>query len=218
MKTANEEIFLPRGLRCKVLKTPKMMAAVGHGGTTLELPPLDRLGERDEWDEEKDDPRMRRMRALGDSVAPLTFEGLPAPEAPENWWKRMGSKEAQKKDAKMNEKLAKERRKGLEKYEKKMEKAQKKAVKYDREIGKVERDRMKEVAKAERELSGKKGQDPKERVKIEEDLQRELRKLDEEQNQALMDKEEKMEKKMRKGETRFEKTDEKEHKVAQKIY
>jgi hypothetical protein len=84
VKTANEEIFLPRGLRCKVLETRKMMAAVGHGSTILELPPPDRLEERDEWDKDKNAPRMRRVRALEALAAPLTFEGLPAPETPEN--------------------------------------------------------------------------------------------------------------------------------------
>jgi hypothetical protein len=73
VKAANEEIFLPKGLRCKVLKTKKMMAAVGRGGTVLQLPPMDILDHCDEEIGGKDDPRMRRIRAMGDMVAPLTF-------------------------------------------------------------------------------------------------------------------------------------------------
>lgn len=224
MKTANEEVFAPRGLRCVVLKTAKMMEVVGSGSGSgvLRLPGLDVRGVRgvrDDWGGEGgEDPRMRRMRALGDLVARLTFEGLPPPEDYENWWKRMGSNQAQKKDAKMNRKMAEARGKGLEKYEKNMEKAQRKAGKYDREIGKVERVRTKEVARAERALSGKKGRDPKERAKIEKDLQRELRKLDKEQSKVLTEKEEEMGKEMRKGESEIKKADGKEHKVAQKIY
>lgn len=107
VKTANEEIFEPRGLKCKVLKTGKMTVAVGHGEEVLSLPPLedkvafDSEGGMAEGDN-KDDPLMRRVSALGDSVAPLTFNGLPEPETMENWWKRMGSKQAQKKDAQMH--------------------------------------------------------------------------------------------------------------------
>jgi hypothetical protein len=75
VKTANEEMFLPIGLRCRVLKTKKMMPQVGHGAEKLELPPLDSL----EWSGDdiggNDDPRIRRVLALGDRVAPLQFEG-----------------------------------------------------------------------------------------------------------------------------------------------
>jgi hypothetical protein len=53
--------------------------------------------------DERNDPRMRRIRALGDKIAPLTFEGLPEPETMENWWKRMGQKGAIRKDRKMHE-------------------------------------------------------------------------------------------------------------------
>lgn len=67
---ANKEIFLPWGLRCQVMKTGKMMLAVGHSSEVLSLSLL----------ENQDDPRMRRFRALGDRVAELQFEFLPAPE------------------------------------------------------------------------------------------------------------------------------------------
>jgi len=62
VKAANEEIFLPQGLRCKMLKTQKMMVAVGHGDMILQLPPLDRLDQRDVQIGGKDDPRMRRVK------------------------------------------------------------------------------------------------------------------------------------------------------------
>lgn len=155
VKHANAEMFEPRGLKCKILKTKKMMVAVGHGEEVLNLPPLESLSleetssaesvtseegapelERRNMHsimqkelalkeqkralkadkrakkhevkssglvgvvDEKDDPRMRRVRALGDKIAPLTFTGLPEPETMENWYKRWGAKQAQKKDAK----------------------------------------------------------------------------------------------------------------------
>lgn len=44
---------------------------------------------------------MRRIRALGDRIAPLTFKGLLEPETMDNSWKRWGSKQALKKDERM---------------------------------------------------------------------------------------------------------------------
>ena len=109
VKSANEELFERRGLKVKILKTKKMMVAVGHGGEVLNLPPLENdfacSSERSVALEgnERNDPRMRRIRALGDKIAPLTFQGLPEPETPENWWKRIGSKGAIRKDKRMHE-------------------------------------------------------------------------------------------------------------------
>ncbi len=111
VKAANEHIFSPRGLKCKVLKTKKMMLAVGDRRKLLDLPPL---GTKESLENggtygEMDDPKMRRIRALGNKVAPLTFTGLPEPETMDGWWKLLGSKEAQKQDAKMHVRLMKER-------------------------------------------------------------------------------------------------------------
>jgi hypothetical protein len=216
VKTANEELFLPKGLRCKVLKTKKMMVAVGHGQEVLNLPPLERFD--DGVDEERDDPRMRRIRALGDGVAPLTFSDLPPPESLNNWWKRMGSKEAQKKDTKMNKKLMKERAKGAEKFDEKMEDAQKEARKYDDELMKIEKERKKETAKAEKKLGGKKGQDPEKRAEIEYDLEKEIRKLDREEEKVLGEKDKRVREKNKDAQQELQKSEKKEHKVAQKIY
>lgn len=128
VKKANDEIFLPRGLRCKVLKTKKMLLAVGHQGDRLKLPPSE-TGQG--WTDDGfgsgpgfgrggmfEDPSMRRIRALGDRVAGLQTEGLPRPGVPEGWWKRVGSKEAVRRDRKMNKELMKERRKWVEEAEK----------------------------------------------------------------------------------------------------
>jgi hypothetical protein len=216
VKTANEEIFLPQALRCKVLKTKKMMVAVGHQEEMLSLPPLASLDGG--ADAENEDPRMRRIRALGDSVAPLTFSGLPPPEALDNWWKKMGSREAQKKDSKMHKKLMKERAKGAEKFDEKKSDAEKEARKYDDELMKIEKDRRKEMAKAGKKLSGKKGQDPEKRVEIEHDLDKETRKLDREREKVLKEREKKVGEKDRDAQKELQKSEEKEHKVAQKIY
>lgn len=219
VKAANEDIFLPRGLKCKILKTKKMMKAVGHGDELLSLPPLDMLDEREGMIvREEDDPRMRRVRALGNTVAPLTFAELPAPEDPEQFWKRMSYRQAKKADAKMHKKLMKERRKGVEKYYEKVHEAQKEGAKCDKDIEKVKREREKEIAKAEKKLSGKKGRDAKERRKIEEDLEDELRKCDKKIEKEIREKEKKVGKEMGHGEKGLAKVDKKEQKIARKIY
>jgi hypothetical protein len=107
VRHANETVFEPRGLKVRVLKTKKMMGVLGREGEMIHLPPLEeedkemREGGVFVEGEKRNDPRMRRIRALGDDIAPLTFSGLPEPESMEGWWKRMGQKGALKKDAKM---------------------------------------------------------------------------------------------------------------------
>lgn len=119
VKDANQNIFLPKGLRVKVLKTKKMMAAVGHDSEVLKLPPLVEMHSRvgSGWGDEENDPRMRRIRALGDKVADLQFHELLAPEQFDNWWKKMGSKQAQKRNAKTTKRITKDRNKAWEKNE-----------------------------------------------------------------------------------------------------
>ncbi|KAH8663002.1 hypothetical protein BGZ60DRAFT_412520 [Tricladium varicosporioides] len=103
---ANRNFFERRGVRVRVLKTEKMMACVGVGyhGAELRLPAL--TGEY-----ELDDPRMRRVRALGDKVSPVTFSVSQEPMEMGRW-KRWGLKEAQRQDDKMARRLEKERYRG----------------------------------------------------------------------------------------------------------
>jgi len=59
----------------------------------------------------------------------MTFSDSPPSETLANWWKRMGSKEVQKKDAKMHKKLMKARAKASEKHDEEMWKAEEEARK-----------------------------------------------------------------------------------------
>lgn len=229
VKHANATIWEPRGLKVKVLKTKKMMAAVGEVGEVLNLPPMVEMDAasltRAEWDSEENDPRMRRMRALGDRVAELQFKNLPPPAEMSNWWKRMGSKQAQKRDEKTQGRLMKKREKAWEEMEKEGEKEYKRARKYDKEIREIEEEKAEEIGKAEKKLSERRGADPEKRDKVEEDLQ-ELRKLDHDLEEVLRKKEKKvghreMEQDVHisgKGQRELRKVDAKEGKVAQKIY
>lgn len=83
---------------------------------------------------------------------------------------------------------------------------------------KIEKNKKKEVAKAEKKLSGKKGQDPKERVKIEYELEKEIRKLYREAEKTLREKSKKVVEKHKNGQYELRKADKDEHKTAQKIY
>lgn len=90
----NESLFGPRGLKVELLKTPGLMHYIGLEGSTLNLPPLSGTVN------DKDDVRVRRMRALKGKTAVLQYDGLPAVEASEGWWDRMGSKEAKRREEK----------------------------------------------------------------------------------------------------------------------
>jgi len=61
---------VPKGLKCRVLKTKKTMVVVGHGEEALKLPPFGGLD--DGASRENEEPRMMRARALGERVALLT--------------------------------------------------------------------------------------------------------------------------------------------------
>ncbi len=215
LKTVNEEIFLPRGLRCKVLKTGNMVLAVGNGENELDLPPLERT-EVDGVRGETEDPRMRRIRALGDRVAP--FSGLPGPETPEDWWKRTGLKEAQKKDSKVQREIMRDRAEGSKRFDEKRWLADEEARKYDDELMKIEKDRRMEMAKAEKKVSGKKGQDPVERAKIEYDLEKKMRKLDREMEKTLREKALKVGEVNKDGQQELQRAEKTERKMAQKIF
>jgi hypothetical protein len=217
VKSANEEIFLPKGLKCKVLKTRDMMVAVGDGEDELNLPPLERTDVAG-TSGEHEDSRMRRIRVLGDRVVQLTFSGLPTPETPENGWKRTWLKEAQKKDAKMHKELMKDRAEGSKRFDKKRWQAEEEARKYDDECTRIEKDRWMEMAKAEKKLSGKMGQDPAERAKIEYDLEKEMRKLDREMEKTLREKKMKVGEVNRDARQELQRAEKTERKIENKIY
>lgn len=231
VQKANDEIFLPRSLRCKVLKTKKMLAAIGHLGDRLELPPL----ERDVADNGYEvgagtgsipgsgrglyeDPSMRRVRALGDRVAALQTEGLPQPIIPEGLWKKFGLKEAVRRDQKMHKDLMKEREKGFSGKEKEQHKVEQERQKMERNLEKLEREKDEEIRKKESKLDGRKGQDPKERVKIQREVQKEVEKFEREVEKVRREGEREIGKKLREGHKEGKKGDDKEQKVAGRVF
>ena len=63
-----------------------------------------------------DDPRIRRLRALGRYVEPLSFDGSPA-EKTEKFWKKLGANQAKKQERKQMRKMMERRRAAVEKGE-----------------------------------------------------------------------------------------------------
>ncbi|OBT77431.1 hypothetical protein VF21_04260 [Pseudogymnoascus sp. 05NY08] len=117
MKSANAEIFTPRGLVCRIMGTKKMMAAINFADTDvngkLKLPPLETVHDLGahhphsapasiQSDEGRtvqgpfeivsrlEDPRLLRLQALEGYIAPLSFD-VPSPP-PESWLSKMSQK------------------------------------------------------------------------------------------------------------------------------
>lgn len=226
---ANAEMFLPRGLRVKVLKTEKMMKAVempqvSAGKPRLQLPPLERIADVDAaaaatrqnnesrgTEPIEQDPRMRRMAALEGYVEPLDFN-VPTAVAPDNWYKKMGAAQARRVEAKQTKKIQKDRREDAKKGAEKAKDTEKEVRECDEEIAKIERKMDKERAKAEKELA--KG---KETYKVEKELAKELAKLEKDRQEEIAEKE----KELRKADGRLAKKSskgDKEQEKTMKIY
>ncbi|KAH7236589.1 hypothetical protein BKA59DRAFT_460119 [Fusarium tricinctum] len=117
LKSANTDIFAPRGLVCRIMTTEKMMAAINFTQMDkkgkLKLPPLQTIHDlgiphsysaptsissegiqtnsRVELVSGVKDPRLLRLQALEGYIAPLNFN-VSEPSPPESWLSRMGQK------------------------------------------------------------------------------------------------------------------------------
>jgi hypothetical protein len=109
------------------------------------------------------------------------------------------------------------REQGVKKLDEKMREAAEEGLKADQEILKIQREQMKEQEKAERELGSRKGQGPEERAKIERDFAKEMRKRS---RNGETDQRERREgwREGWDGRKGLSRAEEREHKIAQKIY
>ncbi|KAH6953917.1 hypothetical protein BKA56DRAFT_681693 [Ilyonectria sp. MPI-CAGE-AT-0026] len=116
LKSANADIFAPRGLVCKIMTTEKMMAAINFTEVDkkakLKLPPLETVHDlgvphshsapasinsdeittnsRIETVSGVKDPRLLRLQALEGYITPLDFDV--SEPSPESWLSKMGQK------------------------------------------------------------------------------------------------------------------------------
>ncbi|RKK08827.1 hypothetical protein BFJ66_g13201 [Fusarium oxysporum f. sp. cepae] len=117
LKSANADIFAPRGLVCRIMTTEKMMATINFTEmdkkAKLKLPPLETIHDlgiphshsapasissddtttnsRVETVFGVKDPRLLRLQAVEGYIAPLDFD-VSEPPPPESWLSRMGQK------------------------------------------------------------------------------------------------------------------------------
>ncbi|KAG5655138.1 hypothetical protein KAF25_001911, partial [Fusarium avenaceum] len=117
LKSANTDIFAPRGLVCRIMTTKKMMAAINFTQVDkkakLKLPPLETIHDlgiphsnsapasmssediqtnsRVELVVGVKDPRLLRLQALEGYIATLDFN-VSEPSPPEGWLSKMGQK------------------------------------------------------------------------------------------------------------------------------
>jgi hypothetical protein len=130
MKTANEELFGPEGLKVEILTTEKLKQKLGIDETKPLL-----------YDLESADIEMsvrdRRLQALEPHVAPLVFD-VPVPARQTNAIDRLAAGQLKRQMAKAEEKAIEARKKESEKADKKAKKEDKKAEK-DRRRGKDEK-------------------------------------------------------------------------------
>jgi hypothetical protein len=155
MKKVNASTFAPRGLTVRLMSTKKMMAAIHFDHTDakgkLKLPPLDDVSELDPFIHAthvaatdpnasaaaKEDPRLMRLKALEDYVAPLTFD-VPENTAHMGPMNKYGGAPLRWMNKKQLKKLDKAREKSLKKREEKAPEVEKEVQKSQGQIADLE--------------------------------------------------------------------------------
>lgn len=132
LKTANEEVFAPRGLKMEILDTEKLKQRLGIDAAK---PLLNDLEDKDMQVSVRD----RRLQALESHIAPLVFD-VPVQARQTNAIDRLSAQQLQRQMAKAEEKAMEARIKEREKADKKAKKDDKKSEK-DRKRGKDEKKR-----------------------------------------------------------------------------
>ncbi|KAK6004654.1 hypothetical protein QM012_008516 [Aureobasidium pullulans] len=132
LKSANEEIFAPQGLKVEILTTENLKQKLGIDGTKPLLGDLDKEGL-------EMSVRDRRLQALEPYTAALEFN-VPEPARQENAIDRLSASQLKRQMAKAEEKAMEARRKENEKKNKKAEKEDRKAEK-DRKKGKERKEK-----------------------------------------------------------------------------
>ncbi|KAG9524611.1 hypothetical protein KCV07_g1766, partial [Aureobasidium melanogenum] len=127
LKSANEEIFGPRGLKVEIVDTETLKQKLGIDGSKPLLGDLDEQGMQMSV-------RDRRLQALEPYIAALEFD-IPEPARQENAIDRLSASQLKRQMAKSEEKAMEARRKETEKKNKRAGKEDKKAEK-DRKKGK----------------------------------------------------------------------------------
>ncbi|KUJ15006.1 uncharacterized protein LY89DRAFT_784042 [Mollisia scopiformis] len=232
MKKANANIFAPRGLIVKIMSTKKMMTEVGCPTVDpkgkLALPPLEELSDltpqtgalirhptggtiHSRTGSSVEDPRMRRIRALGNYISPLEFETtLAQPKgmmdkyggAPLRWM----NKRADTKLVKAADKSASARLEKAPEAEVILNSAERKLESISSRMAEIHDTSLRE-----------RNRYPEDREKIEAVAERELASLEEKRNGVVEERDRKIKAIYEKGDKKLEKLAKKEEKIANRI-
>ena len=228
VQTANRELFNPRGLHCSIMTTKKMtsqldMTPEAHerfismqAGGNMPLENDDEINPQAQLETGAVDPRLQRLIALQDYVAPLETERLPERVAPTNPVQRMNAAFAARQEAKQIKKLNKERSKGSKKQRSKLEQAEKERQSGQKKVDELERKLTKLGEKTADKLH-RKGADSEKRAEIEKEFRKEMRKLVKEVDKESRKRDKKVSEKTKEGAGEWEKVTKKERRIAHRI-
>ncbi|KAI1611960.1 hypothetical protein EDD36DRAFT_439865 [Exophiala viscosa] len=174
VRRSNEQFFVPRGLKVKILKTEYLAKICGVRLEELMVKPLQPGMDMDTMG----GPLDRRLQAVAGHVADLTMD-VPPPTEQSNLLAKISAKESAHSEAKMDKKTMKGREKAMEKMpaapggvnakaqreldkldseEEKVHREETKPKKIEKELRKIEEDRQKVLADAQKD-SGKDQED-----------------------------------------------------------
>jgi hypothetical protein len=235
MKSANKEMFAPRGPMVKIMSTKKMVAAVGCQNVDakgkLALPPLGVLDNltpsaaiisyqdynsgpsgEGKVGVEVEDPRMRRLRALEGFIAPLEFEKDPAPTR--GAMDKYGGAPLRWLNKKQDTEFQKAASKSVEHRRKHSSAVEGEFRNSEAEIEVIEQ-RMREITVgAEKGLEGM-GEDR--RYEVEARMEIELEELEGRKERVERERDERVREVYKKGDKKLEKLAGKEEKIANRI-
>jgi hypothetical protein len=227
LKTANRELFQPRGLRAQVLQTPEMMKRVGAPAKKLKLPPLETLPEQIDQDRsaqandglghkkaeiQRDDPRIRRIEALKDYVMPLNFnvQAYVSSAKGNNWMKKAAEKQENWFAERQNRILMKRRQKAQHLLNE--------ARQHDRlaneNIASLEQEIARLRIEAERNISAT---DRHGKRMAKKEMKQEISQLKKQKKELARERDKTVRELTKEGERRMKKATRREEKVAQKV-
>ncbi|RAK95631.1 uncharacterized protein BO80DRAFT_418533 [Aspergillus ibericus CBS 121593] len=229
LRVANERLFGPRGLRVRVLRTREMLGVVGvEGRGVLELPAVLEDEEGDEvWEggegekvEAKErgtggkfDPRMRRMEALKEYVAPLVLKERKGPVDGDNWLRRAASMQEKWFADRQNNRL-------IDRHGKAVRGIGEAEAAEQELLGKMEEvewAREEARGRAKERMQGPLGESLQGRGIVQDDLAQELKTLDRQMEKLVKEREKKVTKRIQQSERRLQRVEKREARIARKV-
>ncbi|THC91021.1 hypothetical protein EYZ11_009529 [Aspergillus tanneri] len=231
LRLANEELFVPRGLRVQILKTRQMMETVGISGEVLKLGRLEGRDEvfpsKEECEKEKEaeaeaekenelgkdryDPQMRRMDVLKGYVLPLEFGHEKPPS--ENWIKRASEKQARLFADRQNSQLVGKR----DKATKLVEEAQEAERELNAKVQEIEAAKREARARARERMEGPLGESNTGKLMVQEDLEKELKKLGKKGEKVDKEREKRVTRKLQQSQKSIQRVEKNEERIAQRV-